>query len=60
MLTSMAFQEFNLFGNATVLHNVLIGRLPFMTPGRWLTWRFTADERARMWASGTRHPPPAI
>jgi phosphonate transport system ATP-binding protein len=36
----MVYQQFNLVGRLRVITNVLMGRLPGMRPGAWLTGRF--------------------
>lgn len=44
-ITSMIFQDFNLFKHQTLLENVLIGRLPFMKTHNWMLHRFPGRDK---------------
>jgi phosphonate transport system ATP-binding protein len=44
-ITSMIFQDFNLFKHQTLLENVLVGRLPFMKTHNWILRRFPARDK---------------
>jgi phosphonate transport system ATP-binding protein len=44
-ISSMIFQDFHVFKHQTVLENVLIGRLPFLSWSRWLSRRFPKRDK---------------
>jgi phosphonate transport system ATP-binding protein len=44
-ITGMVFQEFNLFGHLTVMHNVLMGRITFLPWWRWLSVSFSQEDK---------------
>jgi len=44
-ITSMIFQDYNLFKHQTLLENVLIGRLPFMRTHNWMLKHFPTRDK---------------